>query len=127
MKKKWISALAEVNKELLLILSIVGSVGLINLLIAGQRMALTMYNLPTLLAAYYFGRRRAVEASLASILLVVWMNMMNPTVLATQKVRMEKRWSGKTGSLARRSMKAKATSSTTPTTPKAMIGAELQA
>ena len=81
MKKKWIAALAEVNKELLLILSIVGSVGLINLLIAGQRMALTMYNLPTLLAAYYFGRRRAVEAALASILLVVWMNMMNPTVL----------------------------------------------
>ena len=66
MKKSWIPRLAEVNKELLLILSIVASAGLINLLIAGQRMALTVYNLPTLFAAYYFGRRRAVEASVAS-------------------------------------------------------------
>ena len=33
------------------------------------------------MAAYYFGRRRAVEAALASILFVVWMNLMNPTVL----------------------------------------------
>jgi glucose-6-phosphate-specific signal transduction histidine kinase len=65
-KKHWIAGVAEVNKELLLILSIVMSAGLINLLIAGQRMALTIYNLPTLFAAYYFGRRRAVEAYPAS-------------------------------------------------------------
>lgn len=82
MKKKWITGIAEVNKELLLILSIVGSAGLINLLIAGQRMALTIYNLPTLFAAYYFGRRRAVEAAVASILLVTWLNILHPTVLS---------------------------------------------
>ena len=81
---KWIALLAEVNKELLLILSIVGSVGLINLLIAGQPMALTIYNLPTLFAAYYFGRRRAVEASLASILLVAWLNILHPSVLGRE-------------------------------------------
>ena len=81
MKKHWIARLAEVNKELLLILSIVASAGLINLLIAGQRMALTIYNLPTLFAAYYFGRRRAVEASIASILLILWMHMLHPSVL----------------------------------------------
>jgi putative nucleotidyltransferase with HDIG domain len=80
-RKKWITRIAEINKELLLILSIVGSAGLINLVIAGQRMALTIYNLPTLLAAYYFGRRRAVEASLASILLVTWLNILHPNVL----------------------------------------------
>jgi putative nucleotidyltransferase with HDIG domain len=80
-KTKWIARLAEVNKELLLILSIVGSAGLINLLVAGQRMALTVYNLPTLFAAYYFGRRRAVQASLASILFVAWLNLMHPSVL----------------------------------------------
>ena len=78
MKKSWIPRLAEVNKELLLILSIVASAGLINLLIAGQRMALTVYNLPTLFAAYYFGRRRAVEASVASILIVLWLHIMHP-------------------------------------------------
>jgi len=83
-KKHWIAGIAEVNRELLLILSIVASAGLINLLIAGQRMALTIYNLPTLFAAYYFGRRRAVEASVASILLILWMHILHPTVLGRE-------------------------------------------
>jgi putative nucleotidyltransferase with HDIG domain len=81
MKGKWISALADINKELLLILSIIAAAGAVNFFVAGQRLVLTFYNIPTLLAAYYFGRRRAVEAALASILFVVWMNVMNPRVL----------------------------------------------
>ncbi len=81
MKRTWISRLGDINKELLLILSIIGAAGIVNFFIAGQRLVLTFYNLPTLMAAYYFGRRRAVEAALASILFVVWMNLMNPTVL----------------------------------------------
>jgi putative nucleotidyltransferase with HDIG domain len=84
-KKNWIARLTEVNKELMLILSIVGSAGLINLLISGQRMALTIYNLPSLFAAYYFGRRRAVEASVASILLVTWLFIMHPAVLGGEE------------------------------------------
>jgi putative nucleotidyltransferase with HDIG domain len=83
-KKHWITGIADINKELLLILSIVASAGIINLLIAGQRMALTVYNLPTLFAAYYFGRRRAVEASVASILLVLWMHILHPSVLGRE-------------------------------------------
>lgn len=85
MKKEWIVGLANVNKELLLILSIVASAGLITLLITGQRMALTVYNLPALFAAYYFGRRRAVEAATASILLVTWLDMMHPSVLGKER------------------------------------------
>ena len=84
MKKQWLVGLANVNKELLLILSIVASAGLITLLITGQRMALTVYNLPALFAAYYFGRRRAVEAATASILLVTWLDMMHPSVLGKE-------------------------------------------
>src|ERR1700693_4207820 len=80
-KHKWISRLSDINKELLLILSIIAAAGIVNFFIAGQRLVLTFYNLPTLLAAYYFGRRRAVEAAVASILFVVWMDLMNPTVL----------------------------------------------
>jgi putative nucleotidyltransferase with HDIG domain len=80
-KRTWISRLGDINKELLLILSIIGAAGIVNFFIAGQRLVLTFYNLPTLMAAYYYGRRRAVEAALASILFVVWMNLMNPTVL----------------------------------------------
>lgn len=81
MTNKWIRRLADVNKELLLILSIIVAAGLVNFFISGQRLVLSFYNLPTLLAAYYFGRRRAVEAAVASILFVVWMDIMNPTVL----------------------------------------------
>jgi putative nucleotidyltransferase with HDIG domain len=80
-KRKWISRLGDINKELLLILSIIAAAGIVNFFIAGQRLVLTFYNLPTLMAAYYFGRRRAVEAAVASILFVVWMNLMNPTAL----------------------------------------------
>ena len=81
MKPKWLSRLGDINKELLLILSIIAAAGIVNFFIAGQRLVLTFYNLPTLMAAYYFGRRRAVEAAVASILFVVWMNLMNPTAL----------------------------------------------
>src|SRR6202051_2068269 len=81
MNRKWISRLGDINKELLLSLAIIAAAGIVNFFIAGQRLVLTFYNLPTLMAAYYFGRRRAVEAAVASILFVVWMNLMNPTVL----------------------------------------------
>jgi putative nucleotidyltransferase with HDIG domain len=81
MKRNWISRLGDINKELLLILSIIGAAGIVNFFIAGQRLVLTFYNLPTLMAAYYFGRRRAVEAAVASILFVVWLNLMNPMAL----------------------------------------------
>ena len=81
MKSKWILRLADVNKELLLIFSIIAAAGIVNFFVAGQRLVLSFYNLPTLLAAYYFGRRRAVEVAVASILFVVWMNLMNPTAL----------------------------------------------
>jgi putative nucleotidyltransferase with HDIG domain len=81
LKRKWISRLGDINKELLLILSIITAAGVVNFFVAGQRLVLTFYNLPTLMAAYYFGRRRAVEAAAASILFVVWMNLMNPKAL----------------------------------------------
>jgi putative nucleotidyltransferase with HDIG domain len=80
-KPKWISRVSDINKELLLIFSIIAAAGIVNFFVAGQRLVLTFYNLPTLLAAYYFGRRRAVESAVASILFVVWMNLMNPTAL----------------------------------------------
>ena len=80
-KRTWISRLGDINKELLLILSIIAAAAVVNFFIAGQRLVLTFYDLPTLLAAYYFGRRRAMESALASILFVVWINLMNPAAL----------------------------------------------
>jgi putative nucleotidyltransferase with HDIG domain len=81
MKDKWVTRLADVNKELLLIFTITASTAVVNFFITGQRLVLTFYNLPTLFAVYYFGRLRAMEAAVASILFVVWLNMMNPSVL----------------------------------------------
>ena len=81
MQRKWISRLGDINKELLLILSIIAAAGIVNFFVSGQRLVLSFYNLPTLMAAYYFGRRRAVESAVASILFVIWMNLMNPAAL----------------------------------------------
>ncbi len=81
MKSKVVLYLSNVSKELWLIFSIVGSAGIFNYAVGGQRLILSFYNLPTLFAAYYFGRRRAVEAALASILFVSWVDMMNPSLL----------------------------------------------
>lgn len=83
MKDKWLSKLLDTNKELLLIFSIIAFAGVINFFVAGERLVLTFYNLPTLFAAYYFGRRRAVQTALASSLIVSWLNLMNPVALAS--------------------------------------------
>lgn len=83
MRSRWMQRLLETNKELLLIFSIIASAGVINFFVAGQRLVLTFYNLPTLFAAYYFGRKRAVQTAVASILIVGWLNLMNPEALGT--------------------------------------------
>ncbi len=82
MKNKWITRLIESNKELLLIFSIILFAALINFFVAGQRLVLTFYNLPALFAAYYFGRRRAVQTALGSVLVVACLNLVNPRALA---------------------------------------------
>jgi putative nucleotidyltransferase with HDIG domain len=83
MKGKWLDQLMKVNKELLLILSILVFAAVINFFVAGQKLVLSFYDLPTLFAAYYFGRSRAVQTAIASILIVCWLNLMNPTALAS--------------------------------------------
>jgi putative nucleotidyltransferase with HDIG domain len=88
MKGKLLSYLGGVSKELWLIFSIVASAGIFSYFIGGQRLILTYYNIPTFFAAYYFGRRRAVEAALGSILFVTWVDMMNPAILGRQSMEM---------------------------------------
>lgn len=88
MRNKWMSYLTGVSKELWLIFSIVASAGMFTYFIGGQRLILTFYNIPTFFAAYYLGRRRAVEAALGSILFVVWVDLMNPTILGKQTFEM---------------------------------------
>jgi len=81
MRVEWLNRLMKVNKELLLILSIILFAAVINFFVAGQKLVLSFYDLPTLFAAYYFGRSRAVQTALASALIVCWLNLMNPAAL----------------------------------------------
>ena len=81
MRDKFQTVVGRVNKELPLIFSIIAAGAFVNFFVHGQKMALTFYYLPTLFAAYQFGRRRAVEAALASILFVGWVDIMNPSAL----------------------------------------------
>ncbi len=83
MKRDWINELVDANKELLLMFAIIAFAAMISFFVAGQRLVLTFYNLPTLFAAYYFGCRRAVQTAVASILIVCWVNLMNPLALAS--------------------------------------------
>lgn len=60
----------EVNKELWVILSLFSIALLLNYIVASQRMVLSFYTLPTLVSAYFYGRRHAALTALASVLLV---------------------------------------------------------
>jgi putative nucleotidyltransferase with HDIG domain len=63
--------LEEVNKELWVVLSLFSIGLLLNYVIASQRMILAFYALPTVISAYFYGRRHATLTALASVLMVV--------------------------------------------------------
>jgi putative nucleotidyltransferase with HDIG domain len=60
-----------VNKELLLLLSLFAIAGLLNVLTDARRMVLGFYTLPTVAAAYLYGRRHAVLTAYGSVLLAL--------------------------------------------------------
>jgi len=70
----------KINPELWLLLFLVVIAAMLNFLVASQRMALVFYFLPTLYSAYHFGRRHATLTAVASIVLVVLLVYMNPTM-----------------------------------------------
>ena len=76
------SQLERVNKELWLLLSLFAIAALLNFIVMGQRMILAFYTLPTVASAYLYGRRHATLTALASVLLVVLLTRINPTLLA---------------------------------------------
>jgi putative nucleotidyltransferase with HDIG domain len=71
MKKPTLGRFEQVNKELWLMLSLFSIALLLNHLVASQRMVLSLYAFPTLLSAYFYGRRHATLTAVASILVVV--------------------------------------------------------
>jgi putative nucleotidyltransferase with HDIG domain len=75
MKAPAVGRLEEVNKELWLILSLFSIGLLLNYAVASQRMILAFYVLPTVVSAYFYGRRHATLTALASVLLVVLLTL----------------------------------------------------
>jgi putative nucleotidyltransferase with HDIG domain len=88
-----IGRVADVNKELWLILSMLLLVGIMNYLITAQRMLLGLYTLPTVFSAYYYGRRHATLTAFASILLVGITMYLSPQILSGKDVSfLEETW-----------------------------------
>ncbi len=83
----------KINPELWLLLFLVVIAAVLNFLVASQRMALVFYFLPTLFSAYHFGRRHATLTAVASIVLVVLLAYVNPTIF-TRRVELpfDGRW-----------------------------------
>lgn len=72
--------LAQVNRELWLVLSLFMIAGLINWLVASHRLILGFYTLPTLFSAYVYGRRHAILTALASIFIVIVLALTNSSL-----------------------------------------------
>ncbi len=62
--------IAEVNKELWIIFSMVAIAGLMNYLVTSEYMILGLYSFPTILSAYFYGRRHAVMTAVLTIILI---------------------------------------------------------
>lgn len=82
-KAKLLGQIAEVNKELWLILSLFAIAGIMNYLITSHRMVLYFYTLPTLFSAYFYGRRHATLTAFASVFLVGLVAYYNPALFTT--------------------------------------------
>ena len=77
-----IQRLAEVNKELWLVLSMLILAAALNWMITAHQVVLGFYALPTLFSAYFYGRRHAVLTAFASVGTVILLASVNPTLLA---------------------------------------------
>jgi putative nucleotidyltransferase with HDIG domain len=84
LKSRFLRRLEQANKELWLVFSLFALAGLLNSLVASQRVVLGLYTLPTVVSAYLYGRRHATLTALASTLLVVLLAWFNPELLEWQ-------------------------------------------
>jgi putative nucleotidyltransferase with HDIG domain len=90
MPPKIYKKVVDVNKELWLLFSLFVIAAVFNFVLASHRMLLGFYGLPTLFSAYFYGRRHAVLTAVASILLVLLMLQINPTILQENSAPLQK-------------------------------------
>lgn len=93
MNSRVTTKLAEVNKELWLLLSMFLIMGLLNFAVSSNRVILGLYTLPTLFAAYNYGRRHATLTAAASALLVGLLAVYNPATFSQPSgPQLEQKW-----------------------------------
>ena len=94
MKKTLGRQFSDVNRELWLVLSLFVVAALCNFLIANRGILLSFYTFPTLFSAYYYGRRHATLTALASVLMVVLLTFLDPTLFdkSTQALGGHQKW-----------------------------------
>jgi putative nucleotidyltransferase with HDIG domain len=92
-KETLLKKLADVNRELWLLLSLFGIAALINFLVSSHSVMLNFYVLPTIFSAYFYGRRHAISTAVASILLIVLLAYWNSNLFASSAFTLEgERW-----------------------------------
>ena len=79
-KRRAMSRLGAVNRELWLLLGMFAIALLLNSLVAERGMLLGFYVLPTIYSAYFYGRRHAVMTALGSVLLILAIAHFNPVI-----------------------------------------------
>jgi putative nucleotidyltransferase with HDIG domain len=75
---KTFDKILDVNKELWLLLSIFTIAAVLNFVLASHRVLLSLYGLPVLFSAYFYGRRHAVLTAVASVLTLLMLLGLNP-------------------------------------------------
>jgi putative nucleotidyltransferase with HDIG domain len=78
--------LERANKELWLVFWLFALAGLLNSLMASQRVVLGLYTMPTVVSAYLYGRRHATLTAFSSVLLVILLSWFNPELLGGQRL-----------------------------------------
>lgn len=86
MRKPSLRRFEQVNKELWLLLSMFLIALLLNVAADAHRVVLTLYSLPTVAAAYLYGRRYATLTAVASVLLVVLLMVAMPGSSAQERL-----------------------------------------
>jgi len=65
-------------------LAMFGIALLVNVMLAEHRIVLYLYSIPTIMAAYFFGRRHAVLTAFGSVFLILALSWINPRILSTR-------------------------------------------
>ncbi len=85
METQALRRLEQVNKELWLLLSIFAIAALLNFVITSDHVILSLYIIPTVISAYFYGRRHATLTAVASVLIVILLTHFNPVMFAAHR------------------------------------------